>query len=418
MFEIKPAGHCDAVITIHGSKSYTHRALIAAALARGESLLVNALRSEDTSRTIAGLEAFGISVRAGSGGLTVSGRGGNLDGRAKDLFVADSGTSMRFLTALSALRPGRTALDGSSRMRERPIGDLLKGLSALGVTAYSKERNGCPPVVVEASGLQGGTAAMNGGESSQFLSALLMAAPYARQDVHVEITGRLVSRPYIDMTRNVMSAFGVEIENKDYRFFSVRAGQRYLPRTYLIEGDASNASYFFAAAAVTRGKVRVRNFFPASVQGDTGFLRILDQMGCEIVRGEDWAEVTGKDLRGVNVDMNAMPDLVPSLAVVAAFARGETVIENIGHLRLKESDRIRTVALELRKMGVRAEEGSDWLKIKGGPLGGAEIETYNDHRLAMSFAVAGLSVPGVKIKGEKSVNKSFPGFWEVFQGLY
>ena len=418
MIEIKPLDHCDSVITIHGSKSYTHRGLIVSALADGESVLINALRSDDIELTLQGLEKLGISVFQSSDGLHVLGRGGKLARSDEVIFVGNSGTSMRFLTALSALKHGRTLLDGNERMRERPIGDLLDGLSALGVRTYSIEKNGCPPVAMESQGLKGGKAKMKGEESSQFLSALLMIAPYAREDVHVEIAGHLASKPYVDMTLDVMSAFGVRVESDGYQSFFVRAGQRYLHQTYRIEGDASNVSYFFAAAAITKGRVRVENFYPNSIQGDAGFLTILEKMGCEVMRGENWAEVQGKELHGIEVNMNAMPDLVPSLAVTAAFARGETVIHNIGHLRLKESDRMKALALELSKMGIRVEEGKDWVKVEGGKTHGAEIETYDDHRLAMSFAIAGLAVPGIKIKGEECVNKSFPDFWEKLKELY
>ena len=417
MIEIKPLHHCDAVVTIHGSKSYTHRALIVSALADGESVLVNALRSDDTERTLQGLETFGIPILQGRDGLHVLGKGGKLEGADKTIFVGNSGTSMRFLTALSALKHGNTLLDGNDRMRERPIEDLLNGLSALGVRAYSKEKNGCPPVIMESKGLKGGKAKIKGEESSQFLSALLMIAPYAQEDVHMEITGQLASKPYVDITLNIMSAFGVEVESDGDHSFFVRAGQRYLPKTYRIEGDASNASYFFSAAAITNGRVRVENFWPKSVQGDAGFLTILEKMGCEVTGGERWAEVRGKELHGLEIDMNAMPDLVPTLAITAAFARGKTVIKNIGHLRFKESDRIEALALELSKMGIRVEEGNDWLKIVGGEVHGAEIDTHNDHRLAMSFGVAGLAVSRVKIKGEECVNKSFPDFWEKFRTL-
>jgi 3-phosphoshikimate 1-carboxyvinyltransferase len=264
----------------------------------------------------------------------------------------------------------------------------------------------------------GGVARIDGGESSQFLSALLMVAPLARGDVRIEVAGHLASKPYVDITRDVMSSFGVEVQCAGDHSFFVPRGQRYSPRKYPIEGDASNASYFLAAAAVTGGKVRVENFRPASVQGDSGFPKILEKMGCEVNCGENFAEIRGKELRGVELDMNTMPDLVPTLAVTAAFARGKTVIHNIGHLRLKESDRIRSLASELAKMGVRVEEGEDWLSVEGGKFRAAEIETHNDHRLAMSFAVAGLAVPGIKIKGERCVEKSFPEFWETLGKLY
>jgi 3-phosphoshikimate 1-carboxyvinyltransferase len=418
MIEIKPLHHCDAVVIIPGSKSYTHRALILSALADGESVLINALRSDDTEYTLRGLEKFGIPIFQKMDGLHVRGKGGKLEGEDEVIFLGNSGTSMRFLTALSALKHGRTLLDGNERMRERPIGDLLNGLSALGVRAYSIEKNDCPPVVIESQGLKGGKVHIRGEESSQFLSALLMIAPYALEDVNVEISGHLASKPYVDMTLGVMSAFGVEVESDRYHSFFVRAGQRYLPQTYHIEGDASSASYFFAAAAITKGRVRVESFCPNSVQGDVGFLSILEKMGCEVTQGESWAEVKGKELNGVEVDMNTMPDLVPALAVTSAFARGETLITNIGHLHLKESDRIKALALELDKMGIRVEEGRDWLKVEGGKIHGAEIETHDDHRLAMSFSIAGLAVPGVKIKGEQCVNKSFPDFWRTFGRLY
>jgi 3-phosphoshikimate 1-carboxyvinyltransferase len=232
------------------------------------------------------------------------------------------------------------------------------------------------------------------------------------------VTGSLASKPYVDITQDVMSAFGVQVRNQEYQSFFIKAGQRYVPRAYRIEGDASSASYFFSAAAVCRGRVRVENLNPATIQGDIGFLEILKRMGCRVTRGDDWIEVASGELRGIEVNMNEMPDLVPTLAVTAAFAQGKTVIKNIGHLRLKESDRIHALAIELSKMGIRVREGEDRLEIEGGEPRGAEIETYNDHRMAMSFAIAGLAVSGVRIKGERCVGKSFPGFWETLQKLY
>lgn len=418
MIEIKPVSRCDAVVTIPGSKSFTHRAFIVSALSDGESVLLNALRSEDTEHTAGALEKFGVPIFVGGDAIRVQGTGGNLKGAGEKIYVGDSGTSMRFLTALAALKNGRTQLDGSERMRQRPMAELLEALNDLGVRAYSMEGNGFPPVVVESRGLMGGVARIHGVESSQFLSGLLLVAPYARGDVRIEVIDRLASRSYADITLQVMSAFGVEVQRTGDHSFFVRAGQRYRPQKYRVEGDASNASYFFAAAAVTRGSVKVENFRPSSVQGDVGFLKILEEMGCEVKRGENFAEVRGKKMQGIEVDMNTMPDLVPTLAVTAAFAQGSTIMKNIGHLRLKESDRIAALTGELIKMGVKAESGDDWLEVKGGKARGAEIKTYNDHRLAMSFAIAGLAVSGVKIKGEGCVAKSFPGFWEALEKLY
>ena len=418
MIEIAPLSHCDGMVTIPGSKSYTHRALILSSLADGESVLVNALRCEDTERTVEALIEFGVPVSWESDLIRVLGRGGKFEASDDRIDVGNSGASMRFLTALAALKKGMTLLDGSERMRKRPIGELLSGLGELGVKAYSKKGDGCPPVVVESQGLKGGTARIKGEESSQFLSGLLMVAPYARRDVNIEVTGSLASKPYVDITQDVMSAFGAEIKNQEYRSFFIKAGQRYLPQTYRIEGDASNASYFFSAAAVCRGRVRVENINPVTIQGDIGFLEILERMGCRVTRGSDWIEVLGGELHGVKMDMNEMPDLVPTLAVTAAFAQGKTVIQNIRHLRFKESDRLHALAVELSKMGIRIKEEEDRLEMEGGKPHGAEIETYDDHRMAMSFAVAGLAIPGVKIRGERCVDKSFPQFWEVLQRLY
>ncbi|HXX35408.1 MAG TPA: 3-phosphoshikimate 1-carboxyvinyltransferase [Thermodesulfobacteriota bacterium] len=418
MIEVKPLSRCNGVVAVPGSKSYTHRALIVSSLADGESSLISVLRCEDTERTVEGLKKFGVEIYWEGDPVRVPGKGGVFKTTDEKVDVDNSGTSMRFLTALAALKTGITLLDGSERMRKRPIGELLTGLGELGVKAYSQRGNDCPPVIVESQGLKGGTTRIRGEESSQFLSGLLMTAPYAQRDMNIEVTGSLASKPYVDITLDVMSAFGVEARNRGYRSFFIKAGQRYLPREYRIEGDASSASYFFSAAAVCRGRVRVENLNPATIQGDIGFLEILERMGCRVIRGDNWIEVSGKELRGIKVDMNEMPDLVPTLAVTAAFAQGKTVIKNIGHLRFKESDRIHALAVELSKMGVRVTEGDDGLEIEGGKPSGAEIETYNDHRMAMSFAIAGLVVPGVKIKGERCVDKSFPRFWEALQKLY
>lgn len=417
MIEIKPLQKCSARINIPGSKSYTHRALIAASLAEGESFLTNALRSEDTIYTAQGLEKMGIKVTWENDGVRVEGKGGFLKKGEEEIYLGNSGTSMRFLTALAALREGQTYLDGSERMRSRPMGELLSALTMLKVKAYAVKNNGCPPIVVKSQGLAGGKVVIKGTESSQFLSSLLLISPYSQKDMTIEVAGALASKPYIDMTREVMSAFGVKVEG-DLPFFFIPRGQRYLPQNYLIEGDASNASYFWAAAAITKGKMEVNNLRLDSAQGDLKFLNLLKRMGCQITPRQKGIEVQGGPLKGIKADMNSMPDVVPTLAVVAAFAAGETTIYNIGHLRFKESDRLKAVATELSKMGIKVEEGPDWLKILGGQPHGTEIETYQDHRLAMSFAMAGLVIPGVKIKGEECVAKSFPGFWEKLQELY
>jgi 3-phosphoshikimate 1-carboxyvinyltransferase len=288
-------------------------------------------------------------------------------------------------------------------------------LSELGVAARCRE--GFPPVVVPAQGLPGGRCRIDASQSSQFVSALLLAAPYAASDVEVSIRGTLVSRPYLEMTLQTMADFGVsaQAEGKSFR---VAAGQRYQCRDYLVEADASNASYFLAAAAATGGRVRATGLREGSLQGDTGFLAVLERMGCTVKRTNEAVEVQGGSLRSLDIDMGKMPDVVPTLAVLAALAEGTTRIRNIRHLRLKECDRLKALATELKRCGVRVEEGSAELTIEGGKPHGAEIETYNDHRLAMSFAVLGLAVEGIIIRNPGCVAKSFPDFWEIFGLLY
>jgi 3-phosphoshikimate 1-carboxyvinyltransferase len=418
MIEIKPLQTCNGTVVIPGSKSYTHRALILSALAEGESILCNALKSEDTEYTAQALREFGVPVFWKDTQLHVLGGEGGLKAPEGRIFLGNSGTSMRFLTALASLINGRIILTGSERMKKRPMAELLKGLQALGVSVHSQEEDDSLSVIVESEGLQGGIAKMSGEESSQFLSALLMVAPYAKQDVSIEIADGLVSKSYADITLDVMAAYGVNVERKDKHSFIISSGQRYQPRIYPIEADASNASYFFSAAAVTRGRVRVENLNPHSIQGDTSFPWILEEMGCDVIRGDTWLEVHGNELRAIEIDMGDMPDLVPALAVTAAFANGNTVIKHIAHLRLKESDRIRVLARELKRMDIQTEEGEDWLKIKGGKGHGAEIEPQNDHRIAMSFAIAGLVIPGIKIKEPRCVRKSFPDFWKVLRRFY
>ncbi len=418
MIEVKPLSYCDAEVYVPGSKSYTHRALIISSLAEGDSYLINPLRCEDTDYTVEALKSFGIEVTPKDNTLCVQGRGGNFEEGEVEIFAGNSGSTMRFLTALSALRRGRTILTGDERMKVRPIGELVKALMALGIRTHFKEKEGYPPVIVESSGLNGGDVEVSGKESSQYLSALLMVSPYAKEDVCIRVKGDIVSKPYIDMTLSVMEAFGVEVERDGNQAFFIRRGQRYHSHRYQIEGDASSASYFFLAAAITGGRVRVRNFNPNSLQGDVAFLDILEKMGCRVRRAEDWAEVRGGSLKGMEIDMGGIPDLVPTVAVLSAFACGKTLIKNIGHLRLKESDRISALTQQLKRMGLSVEEGANWLGIEGGKPHGSEIETYNDHRIAMSFAIAGLVVNGVKIKGEECVEKSFPSFWETLRRLY
>lgn len=418
MMAVRPLQRCDATLNVPGSKSYTHRALIVSALAQGESVLVNALKSDDTDCTAQALRDLGIPVCWQEDRIHVWGGRERLRPPEVALSCGASGTSMRFLTAVAALVRGRSILVGKERMKERPMEDLFTSLEQLGVKVWSWEEGGFLKVAVESKGIEGGTVKVKGGVSSQFLSGLLLVAPYAKGDVCLELVGPLVSRPYVEVTLEVMEAFGVVIERKDHDHFLVVSGKGYQPRTYAIEADASSASYFFSAAAVTGGRIGIKGFNPNSIQADAGFLEILKRMGCEVRCGGDGVEVFGGRLRPIEVDMSAMPDLVPALAVTAAFAQGKTVINRIGHLRHKESDRISVVARELRKMGISVEEGEDWLTVEGGRGHAAEIVPERDHRIAMAFAIAGLVIPGIRIRDPQCVRKSFPGFWETLGRLH
>ena len=407
----------EAILTLPGSKSYTHRALIAAALAPGESLLANALKAEDTEVTARVLAALGAELDWQGHTVRVQGTGGRLKPVTDPLFLGNSGTSMRFLTAVAGLGQGSYHLTGTPRLCERPMGELLAALRDLGVRAIAEKGNDCPPILVEGGTFTGGKTRLSGAVSSQYLSALLLIGPLAAQGVEVGITGELVSRPYVDITLSVLTAFGITFSREAYRRFVLPGGQSYRSRQYDIEADASSASYFWAAAALTGGRVTIANLDLESVQGDIDFLSVLARMGCHLTSSLEGLTVEGGPLRGIHMDMSAMPDLVPTLAVLAAFAEGGTVISGVAHLRHKESNRLAAVVTELRKMGVTAEEIPDGLRIVGGTPQGAEIETYDDHRLAMSFAVAGLKAKGTVIRDPDCVAKSFPDFWEYFENI-
>ena len=410
---MEPSRPVRGVVRPPGSKSITNRALVCSALAPGTSCLQGALASEDTQVMIDSLRRLGFSVLVEEEGrrLLVHGQGGRIPVWEADLYTANSGTTMRFLTALVCLGRGVYRLDGVERMRQRPIGDLLEALGQLGAEARSEQNNGCPPVVVRSQGLRGGRAELAGNISSQFLSGLLMAAPCAQQDVEIVVRGPLVSRPYVDMTLAVMRSFGAKVEEpQPGRFLVPSTG--YQAQTYGIEPDASAASYFFGAAAITGGQVTVEGLSQQSLQGDVAFCECLRQMGCRVEYGPGWITVSGQAQQGIDVDMNAISDTVPTLAAVALAAQGPTRIRGVAHMRLKETDRIAALAAELRKLGAQVEELPDGLVIHPGPLRGAEIETYNDHRMAMSLALVGLVTPGVVIRNPGCTVKTYPGFFD------
>jgi 3-phosphoshikimate 1-carboxyvinyltransferase len=415
--KIHPKERVEAVLTLPGSKSYSHRALIAAALAPGESILANALKAEDTELTAQALARLGAQLDWQGHTVRLQGTGGRLVPLSEPIYLGNSGSSMRFLTAVAALGQGTYRLTGTPRLCERPMDELLEALQGLGVQATSEKGNDCPPIIVSGGNFMGGKTSLSGAVSSQYLSALLLIGPLAPQGVEIDITGELVSRPYVDITLSVLTAFGITCSREAYRRFIIPGGQSYRNCHYNIEADASSASYFWAAAALTGGRVTITNLDLESVQGDIDFLSVLARMGCHLVSSPEGLTVESRPLRGIYMDMSAMPDLVPTLGVLAAFAEGETVVSGVAHLRHKESNRLAAVVTELQKMGVTAEETEDGLRIAGGTPHGAVINTYQDHRIAMSFAVAGLRAEGVVIQDPDCVAKSFPDFWEYFEGL-
>jgi 3-phosphoshikimate 1-carboxyvinyltransferase len=417
----------NATVTVPGSKSITNRALVLAALSsRAKAcLLTGALRSEDTEVMVEGLTRLGYTIRADWPCIAVENAGSRLvPNAAADIFVANSGTTMRFLTALCAAGEGRYRLDGIPRMRERPIEDLLVALRQCGVNAYSETGNGCPPVVIETRGLTGEGAVIAGGTSSQFVSALLMVAPWNERssfDFGVKLDGPLVSEPYVRMTEQMMLRWGATWRyNAAQRVFTfdLDSCAHYSgPEEYAIEPDASAASYFWGAAAITGGRVTVTGLNRTALQGDVRFVDVLAQMGCRVEECSTGITVHGGKLCGVDVEMNDISDTVMTLGAVACFADGPTTIRNVAHIRHKETDRIAALATELRKLGAEVEERPDGLTITPRSLAGCAVDTYNDHRMAMSLALVGLKVPGVVIRNPGCVAKTYPGYWRDLELL-
>jgi 3-phosphoshikimate 1-carboxyvinyltransferase len=416
MKTITPRGPLRGVFPVPGSKSLTNRALICAALAPGESTLGNASDSDDTALLINGLNQLGVLTRREENTLRVSGTGGKLYAPKFPIPVGNAGTTFRFLLSVAGLASGTVQFESSERMAERPNEELLAALRALGVDAHHERRPTLTSVV--GGTFRGGTVTVAGNRSSQFVSSLLLAAPCTEQGIAVSISGPLVSASYVDLTLEVMLSFGVPVDTLAGGGWSARSGRRYLPAAFAVEPDASGASYPWAAAAITGGEILVPGIGRASLQGDVHFLDVLAAMGAEIDERPEGIRVRGKgELKGVEVDMNRMPDVVPTLAVTALFARGTTRIRNVAHLRHKESDRLAVVAAELRKLGANVIVLEDGLEIHPAPLHGAVVDAHDDHRIAMSSALAGLVVPGVSIDGPDCVRKSFPRFWETLDRL-
>ena len=408
------------VVSAPPSKSYTHRAVILASLAAGESIIQSPLLSDDTLYTIDACRSLGADIKLDGDRLKITGTGGQIKVADRQMiFAGNSGSTIRMVAPLAALSQNRVVFDGDSRLRQRPIGDLLSVLKSLGAHARSLNNNGYPPVEIQGGRLSGGEIITPGRVSSQHISSLLMIAPHTEEGVSIKVVHGLHSRPYIDITLDAMQAFGVEVVNQDYKKFLVKGGQKYKARHYRIEGDYSSAAYFFAAGAISKKPVTVKSLKTDSVQGDRYLLDILSGMGCAVEYQKEQVKISrNKELTGINIDMGDYPDIVPTVAVVAAYARGKTKITNIAHLRFKETDRISNTATELGKMGIRADFTESTMTVYGGKPRGAEIEAHGDHRMAMSFAIAALFTEGDSvINGAEAVTKSYPRFFTDLKKL-
>lgn len=402
---------------VPGSKSITNRALVLAALADGESVLEGVLHSDDTRHMRSALSALGIPIEdAGPTTLVVHGGRARLRAPSEPLFVGNSGTTVRFLTALACLVPGGVTLVGDEAMARRPIQDLVEGLRQLGVPVECE--TGCPPLTIHGGRLAGGVVSMRGDRSSQYFSALLMAASLAEASVTLDIAGTLVSRPYVDITRRMISDFGGTVESTA-RGFRVNPRAAYVARAYRIEPDASSASYPFALAAVSGGTITVPGLGLHALQGDYAFLDVLANLGAKVERGETSSTVRGTGaLTGLSVDMYDISDTVMTLAAIAPLLQGDTRIFNVANIRIKETDRLLATVSELARLGQGVRHGEDWLKIEPCPITPATVHCYADHRMAMSFAVLGAVSGGVRIEDPACVAKTYPGFWQDLARCY
>ena len=428
-FRIQPLSRpLSATVRVPGSKSFTNRALLIASLANGTTHLTNALFSDDSRYFAKALQTLGFDVQLDEANysMAVTGMGGKIPAMQAELFIGNAGTAARFLSAFLTLGNGEYILDGEPRMRERPIGDLVEALAQLGcnIQPLQKAEGGkqiCPPVKITASGLKGGKTKIAGDISSQFLSALLMVAPYAQSSIEVELTTDLNSKPYVDMTIAIMKDFGVEVDRNGYQSFCILPSAFRTLHSYAIESDASAASYFFAAPAICGGTVKVENISRKSVQGDIAFLDVLKQIGCEVEEANNSITVygpQGSSIVGVDVDMRDIPDTAQTLAAIAPFASSPTRIRGIASARVKETDRVSATCTELKRLGVEVEEHEDGMTIHPcKTFKPANIQTYNDHRMAMAFSLIGLRFDGVTIENPSCVSKTFPNFFEVLEEL-
>jgi len=419
---LKPISKIEGEINLPGSKSLSNRALLLAALAEGTTKITNLLESDDTRHMLNALKQLGITYTLSDDKTecTVTGNAGAIHStNLQELFLGNAGTAMRPLCAALCLGRGSYLLTGEPRMKERPIGHLVDALREAGATISYQENEGYPPLLIEANGLLGGDVKIDGAISSQFLTALLLAAPLAKEDMTISIIGELVSKPYIDITLHIMKEFGVEVENDNYRTFKVKGRQSYKAvETFMVEGDASSASYFLAAAAIKGGTVKVTGIGKKSIQGDVQFVDVLEKMGAIVEWGDEYVSVSRGELHAVDMDFNHIPDAAMTIAITALFADGTTTLRNIYNWRVKETDRLFAMATELRKVGAEVEEGEDYLKITPPKqLKHAAIDTYDDHRMAMCFSLLALDPVSVTINEPECTAKTFPTYFEVFESI-
>ena len=417
---LQPIQSLSGEVHLPGSKSISNRALLLAVQAKGDTRILNLLDSEDTQLMRRALSDLGVSLARQGDAWLVKGVGGPLvkDSRRRELDLGLAGTALRPLAAALALGNGEFVLDGNARMRERPIGPLVDALNQLGADIGYVGKAGYPPLQVRGRGLAGGAAQIDGRQSSQFLTSLLLAAPLAQAPVVIEVVGELVSKPYIDITLELMAKFGADVRTSDHRRFAVANGGYRSAGDYLVEGDASSASYFLAAGAIAGRGVRVHGVGRDSIQGDVAFADVLAAMGAQVERRATSIRVKPGRLVGIEGDLNQIPDAAMTVAVLALFAEGRTCIRNIGNWRIKETDRLAAMARELRKLGAQVEEGEDFLSIDPpSQLRPAAIDTYGDHRMAMCFSLAALGDVPITIKDPNCVAKTFPDYFEQFLAL-